>query len=149
MNMKYSRPSALFWALLLPFCMASIDGCGDNLPKRVPVSGLVLLDGKPLEFGVVKFFPQNQRMASGGIGRDGRFRLTTFSENDGCFMGKHPVAVSAGEGLSATKMRWYAPKKYADPDTSGLEIEIPGPRSDVLIELTSEPGMKYPFIEKL
>lgn len=149
MNMKYSRRLGLFWALLLPFFLASINGCGDNLPKRVPVSGRVLLDGKPLEYGVVKFFPQNQRMASGGIGPDGRFSLATFSENDGCFMGKHPVAVSACEGISATKMKWYAPKKYAEADTSGLEIDIPGPRSDVIIELTSEPGMKYPFIEKL
>jgi hypothetical protein len=149
LNMNYPRRLALFWAFILPFFMASIYGCGDNLPKRVPVSGRVFLDGKPLEFGVVKFFPQNQRMASGGIGRDGSFTLTTFSENDGCFMGKHPVAVSTGEGISATKMKWYAPKKYADPNTSGLEIDIPGPRSDVLIKLTSEPGKKYPFVEKL
>jgi hypothetical protein len=145
--MKYPRPLALFWTLLLAIFMASINGCGDNLPKRVTVSGRVLLDGKPLEFGVVRFFPENQRMASGGIQRDGSFKLNTFSENDGCFIGKHPVAINSAENISASKMKWYAPKKYADPNTSGLEVDIPGPRSDVIIELTSEPGQKYPLVE--
>jgi hypothetical protein len=136
----------LFWTLLLAFSIISISGCGDNLPKRVPVSGQVFLDGKPLDHGVVQVYPNNQRMASGAIFPDGKFKLTTYTENDGCIIGKHPVAVNAGEGINTSKMRWYAPKKYADQTTSGLDIEITGQTDNIKINLKSD-GQTYPMIE--
>jgi hypothetical protein len=139
----------LSWGILLAVLITCLYGCGDNLPKRVPVSGQVFLDGKPLEYGAITVMTQGQRMAGGRIGPDGKFTIGTFTENDGCFMGKHPVAVNAAKGISSTKMRWYAPKKYADVATSGLEIDVTGPLSDVKINLTSDPGQKYPFIEQL
>jgi hypothetical protein len=133
----------------LAFTIVSISGCGDNLPKRVPVSGQVFLDGKPLEYGAIQIYPKEQRMAGGRLDSHGKFTIGTFTDNDGCFMGKHPVTVNGSEGINSSKMRWYAPKKYANVETSGLEIDIPGPLNDVKIDLKSEPGQKYPYIEKL
>ncbi|MGD0384094.1 MAG: hypothetical protein ABSA77_11270 [Thermoguttaceae bacterium] len=126
---------------------ASISGCGDSLPKRVPVSGRVLIDGKPLEYGVVQVFPKGERSAYGTLGPGGKFALTTFTENDGCMLGKHPVAVNAAKGISSTKMQWFAPKKYANVATSGLEIDVPGPRNEVEINLKWD-GEK-PYIETI
>ncbi|MBN2022675.1 MAG: hypothetical protein JW809_07755 [Pirellulales bacterium] len=121
-------------------------GCGDGRPERVAVSGQVLIDGKPLGFGFVRVVPGNARAAHGEIGPDGRFTLTTFEASDGAVRGTHPVAVHAGEHLSETKIRWHAPKKYADAKTSGLTVTIDGSTDAIApIELTWGGGK--PFVE--
>lgn len=145
--MKQFRRFDLCLGIFLIFIFTCINGCGDNLPKRVPVSGRVLLDGKPLEQGFVQVFPKGQRAAYGTLGPGGKFTLTTFTENDGCVPGKHPVAIIAYKSIGSTKLQWFAPKKYKDTSTSGLEIDVPGPRDDVEIKLTWDGGK--PYIEKL
>jgi hypothetical protein len=137
------------WPCLLTACVALGHlfwaGCGDGRPKRISVSGRVLIDGKPLETGVVRAFPKGNRAASGIIGSDGRFTLTTFDPGDGCVLGKHPVTVAACKNLSQTATQWLAPKKYSSTATSGLTIDVTGPRDDVEIKLTWDGGK--PFIE--
>jgi hypothetical protein len=135
--------------ILLAFFVVSINGCGDNLPKRVPVSGHVYFDGKPLEMGAIGILTQGERSSYAKLGPGGKFTVSTFSENDGLMPGKHKFAVAAKEDLSPTSQKWFVPKKYSDPNTSGLEIDITGPTDDLKIELTSEPGQKYPWVEKL
>jgi len=122
-------------------------GCGDGRPERVAVTGQVLIDGKPLATGFVRVVPEGARPAYGEIGPDGRFTLTIFGERDGVVLGTHPVAVNAGQQLSETQTRWHAPKKYADPRTSGLTVTITGP-TDALepIKLSWEGGK--PFVER-
>lgn len=134
----------IFFSLFLIFTF-TIAGC-DNRPRRVPVSGRVLIDGKPLSKGVIQVFPAHDRMAGSEI-RDGQFTLFTYEENDGCVLGKHPVAVIGRETRSPMTFLWLAPKKYIDPTTSGLEIDVPGPRNDVEIRLTWGGGK--PFIESV
>ncbi|MBN2579579.1 MAG: hypothetical protein JXB10_11365 [Pirellulales bacterium] len=118
-------------------------------PKRFPVSGRVLIDGKPLEVGFIQVLPKGNRVATGALGRGGRFTLTTFTENDGCVPGKHYIAILAVKSLSPTKMKWFAPKKYSTVATSGLILEVSGPRNNVEIHLTWKgSGHKKPFIER-
>jgi hypothetical protein len=121
-------------------------GCGDGRPNRVPVSGRVTIDGKPLPAGFIRVCPANQRAATGAIGPDGRFKLTTFNPNDGCVVGKHCVTV-AGSEVQGAALLWHAPKKYCDMDTSRLEVEITGPTDNVEINLTWDGGK--PFKEYL
>jgi hypothetical protein len=121
-----------------------VVGC-DGRPKRVPVSGQVLIDGKPLTYGAVRFVPSDARQAGGQLDTEGKFALSCFEIGDGVVLGTHRVEVDAGERLSDTKTRWHAPKKYADQRTSGLTREIDGPKEDLLIELTWDGGK--PFIE--
>jgi len=116
-------------------------GCGDG-PKVVPVSGYVTIDGQPLTYGHVQVIPTGWRPASGRIGGDGRFTLTTTNPNDGCPVGTHPVAVLAGESLTPETMKWHAPQKYADIKTSNLTVTITGPTDDLKIELKSDGSMK-------
>jgi hypothetical protein len=134
-------------AVFLSLCFVLSSGCSDNLPRRVHVSGHVFIDGKPLEYGVIQVYPQDQRMAEGTIGPGGKFTLTTFTEDDGCMMGKHPVAINAAKGISSTSTQWFAPKKYANAATSGLTMDVSGPIDDVIINLTWDGGK--PFTEKL
>ncbi|MGD0656166.1 MAG: hypothetical protein ABSA16_17655 [Thermoguttaceae bacterium] len=139
------RPNISLAAILLLF-FALISGCGDNLPQRVPVSGQVLLDGKPLETGTLSIQSPGQRSSYATLGPGGKFSISTFSENDGLMIGKHPVAVISKENINGKTVKWLIPKKYTDIATSGLEIDVPGPRSDVVINLTWGGGK--PFIEK-
>ncbi len=139
---------SLFSAILLAFCIVSILGCGDNLPKRVPVSGHVIFDGKPLETGTLIIQTPGQRSSYATLGPGGKFTVSTFSENDGLMLGKHQIAVSSKEDIGSNAVKWFIPKKYADINTSGLKIEITGPNNDVKIDLTSERGQKFPIIEK-
>jgi hypothetical protein len=125
--------------------MIAVAGCGDGRPARVPVSGQVLIDGKPLTFGFVRFFPKATRGSGGAIDGDGRFTLTCFDPNDGATIGVHQVVVSACESLSPTKTKWHTPKKYASHATSGLEKEIKGPTNNLVINLSWDGGK--PFIE--
>ena len=125
--------------------MIAIGGCGDGRPKLVPVSGRVLIDGKPLEIGFVHVVPPGDRPAIGKLGPKGRFTLTTFDDNDGCVLGKHPVAVIANKHIGSADLQWFAPIKYGDIATSGLQIDVSGPRDDVEINLTWDGGK--PFIE--
>jgi hypothetical protein len=124
-------------------------GCGDGRPTRVPLSGRVLIDGKPLETGFIQVFPKGSRSASAKIAPDGRFTLTTFDTNDGCVAGKHRVAVLPQKVINENATKWFAPKKYVDPDTSGLTLDVDGPRDDVEIHLTWQgSGHGKPFVEK-
>ncbi|MBN2581384.1 MAG: hypothetical protein JXB10_20550 [Pirellulales bacterium] len=111
-------------------------GCGDGRPKRVPVSGRVLIDGRPLEVGFIRVVPQKGRPATGPIEADGRFRLKTYEDDDGCVPGTHGLMVVGSKNIGETAIQWFAPEKYASIKTSGLQLKVNGPRNDVEIHLT-------------
>jgi hypothetical protein len=121
-------------------------GCGDGRPKRVPVSGQVLIDGQPLTFGFVRFAPPDSRPSTGQLDQNGNFVLTCFEPGDGAVIGKHKVTVMGQEAIGHETIKWHAPKKYANPNTSGLEQEITEPTNSVKIEITWA-GQKGPLVE--
>jgi hypothetical protein len=143
--MAASRLLTVTYSLL---CAAAIPGCGDGRPTRVPVSGKVLIDGKVLAYGAVRFTPEHGRPATGEIQKDGTFAMSTFEPNDGVVPGTHTVTVHAREDLSGTQVRWNAPKKYGNPAQSGLRQIIEKPTDSITIELTwgGQPG---PFVETI
>lgn len=132
------------WSLIVVAVV--LAGCNNNGPKVVPVSGVVLIDGQPLTRGSVQVMPAGYRAATGAIGSDGRFRLTTNDENDGCLLGTHAVRVIGNENIGPADIRWLAPKKYATLEGSPLKVTIDGPTKELRIELTWAGGK--PFIEK-
>jgi hypothetical protein len=112
------------------------------------VSGKVLIDGEPLRYGAVIFVPKGGRQSTGTIDPNGQFKLTCFQPNDGAIVGSHRIQVCASESINNTTIKWYAPKKYAELQTSGLTQEIEDSTDSVVIELTwkgSTPGK--PFTE--
>jgi hypothetical protein len=126
--------------------LVALTGCGDGRPDRVPVSGIVLIDGQPLTRGYVKFVPANGRPSVGTIDKAGKFTLTCFDGGDGAIPGKHRVQVAANRIISDNKIEWYAPPKYADFRTSEIEVEVIKPVDNLTIELKSD-GRKLPYIE--
>lgn len=133
-------------AIVLAIAAATL-GCSDGLPTRVPVSGVVLIDGKPLTSGSIMVVPAGQRPAGGSIGPDGRFTLSCFAQNDGVVPGTHRVAVQANEHIGERETRWLAPKKYGNVATSGLTLTVAEPTDDVVINLSWDG--KKPFVERM
>ena len=134
-------------AALALVALASTAGCSEGLPARVPVSGVVLIDGKPLTRGSIMVIPAGERAAGGDIGADGRFSLTTYQLNDGVVPGTHRVAIQSNEHIGERDTRWLAPKKYKDPAASGLTVTIDKPINDLTINITWDG--KKPFVERM
>jgi hypothetical protein len=120
-------------------------GC-DRRPTRVPVAGVVLIDGQPLNRGNIEFVPEHGRPSSGKIAQDGHFTLTCYDGNDGALVGRHRVQVAASRIISDGKIEWFAPPNYADFRTSNINVEITKPIDDLKIEL-SWGGRKGPFVQ--
>lgn len=134
------------WYFAVVVTVLLLAGCGDGRAKRVPVSGRVLIDGQPLERGFIQVIPSNDRPASGELGPDGRFQLTTYDPDDGCVLGTHQVSIIANESQGPYAMKWFAPKEYADATTSGLTLEVKEGGDEVEINLSWNGGA--PFVEK-
>lgn len=120
-------------ALLVTACFL---GCSDGRPPMVPVSGQVLIDGKPLTHGFVRFSSGDGRVSMGRLDENGRFRLTCYEPGDGAIIGSHRVAVLTHEIIGDAKIKWHAPRKYANYATSGLTQEISQPTDSIVINLT-------------
>jgi hypothetical protein len=125
-----------------------IAGCGPSTPKRVQVSGQVLIDGKPVPCGQIFFVPSGSRPSRAPIDSEGRFVLSSFGDKDGAAIGTHRIGVYANEQLDGKKTKWHAPKKYCDYNTSGIQKEITGPTENLLIELTWAGGQPFTEVDK-
>src|SRR5262249_46046732 len=79
-----------------------LAGCGDDtgLSKRYRVTGNVTYNGKPLAKGNINFIPTSSpatdRAAPAPID-NGRYTLTTATENDGALPGTYAVTITSTE----------------------------------------------------
>lgn len=123
-------------------------------PQMAPVTGVVLLDGKPVEGASVLFTPDaGGRPADGVTDKEGKFSLQTYEPGDGAPVGHYKVAIvgmrmtgiqATADGLSgevdASKVRevWFVPKRYSTPDSSGIEVEVKRGLTPLKFELASK-----------
>ena len=122
-----------------------INGC-DRPSNIVPVTGTVLLDGKPLEGAAVLFHPEaDERPAVGITDNLGNFHLTTRIQGDGGYVGINRVSITK-ERNDTTKhdaeeesqnFTLVTPPQYASPDLSGLEINVSPGMDPIIFKLTS------------
>jgi hypothetical protein len=133
--LEYSIP-LLFLTLVV--------GCGNSSIDRVPVSGEVLIDGRPLGSGTIQFVPEEGRPSSAAIQADGHFELASESvgrtKEIGAVPGRYRVQVASSKIVDEKTIQWNAPARYADFRTSGLEVTINKPTSDLRIQLSSDEG---------
>jgi hypothetical protein len=133
------------WALLA--LALACAGCNDR-PARYKVSGQVLIDGQPLTVGQMIVVPEDARRASAILDENGRFTLTSYDQDepgDGVVPGTHKVGITAFENIGPNRLKWHAPKKYIDPETSGLTLTVTEDTENAVINLTWEGGK--PFME--
>lgn len=127
--------------LLLGLLLAALTGCGG---KPATVSGVVTLDGKPLQRGTVGFTPVASGMrAAGVIDSDGRYSLST-NRDAGLEIGEYAVTVVSREpgpdNAQGPPMPgpYITPQHYAVESTSGLKFKVDGGSNTIDIALTSD-----------
>lgn len=152
------RSRRLAWSVLGTMLALSLgcSGGGGDRPKVVPVTGVVLHNGSPVEGAVVTFRDEGQaKPAVGTTDSSGRFELTSYEPGDGAAPGKYVVTIAkivgGGPDQSDTSMEAAAerenvtpaepehllPQRYASPLQSGLEETVTeGGPNDFKFELT-------------
>ena len=124
-------------------------GCGSDRLPTAPVEGKVLYQGKPLEFGSVIFQPDVGLPARGTIASDGTFRLSTHGNGDGAVIGRHRVRIACFESQDPAAPplkpneqprvgRSLIPRKYNNPGTSGLRVEVNSQNEPFVFECVGE-----------
>ena len=118
--------------------LIGLSGCGGvaGVPDvtTYKVEGRVLLPGgQPLTNARVTFVPKatdgKALPASGEVGEDGKFVLTTKEPGDGAAAGDYYVRVAATTAPEVTakgkaKGKLPFPLKYGDVESSGLEATV-------------------------
>ena len=123
--------------LTVALLCCGVVGCGG--PKTHPVGGRVVYGqeeapaGDLVGYGVTAVGADPPITAVGVIEDDGSFVLSTFGDEDGAVAGRYRVALTPplpyGDEPPSPVL---IDAKYLDPDTSGLEINIPGDEQVVL-----------------
>jgi hypothetical protein len=164
MMLRYRRQK---WAVVLYMPLLLLAGCfggGDqwtkDLPETVNASGVVLLNGQPVENATVVFAPvePGTHPAKARTNKKGEFTADAFPSKGGAVPGTYQVAVSKtiettmtypafnpgedaehAEAAGPTQgVGWknVLPQQYANPFNSGLEVVIPPEGTkDIKIEL--------------
>ncbi|MBM4010692.1 MAG: hypothetical protein ACKO4Z_12955 [Planctomycetota bacterium] len=123
--------------------LASCGGCNKSPFALVPVSGTVLLDGKPLAGGVINFQPIATGTSTNGgpgstarINAEGGYSLATISGLPGAVVGKHRVKIysyspespAVTDGAKATTQREQVPARYNYK--SDVTFDVPAAGTD-------------------
>ncbi len=106
-------------------------GCGSDRPKTAVVRGKVTYRGKAVPNGTISFVPASGPTATGEIGPDGSYTLTTFRKGDGAVLGAHRVVITAMQD-SSTRLPEernplpppIVPLKYTSIATTDLKVEV-------------------------
>lgn len=123
-----------FWLLLGLLAGMVTTGCSgtsDKLPSRVPVTGTVIYEGKPVPNATVTFYPEGaDNPGLGTTDAEGKFSLTTYKKDDGVVPGSQVVVVEvfvegALPGMEhAPGTKPAIPLKYTRKESSPLRFEV-------------------------
>src|SRR5688572_19508609 len=112
-------------------------GCGSDGTPRIPITGTVELDGKPLDGATLAFIAGGGSVLSTAMtGSDGKFSAKVGTGPNKVSVSKvDPAAAAAATGAEdalmgteaemkaqAKALKGLVPPKYSDPNTSGLSF---------------------------
>jgi hypothetical protein len=99
-NRKLTSADIALTLALLTIGLPLFTGCGDGKLPLYPVTGTIMVDGKPADGAMVIFCPLESSSPElrkerpfGTTGPDGKFKLTTFLQDDGIPLGEYKVLV--------------------------------------------------------
>lgn len=135
MRPKRTLPPVLVLVLVLPAGCSWIKSKQPDRRPVTPAGGVVVYKNRPVANASVTFQSQDGVIAATGKTDDaGHFALTTYDAKDGAPPGKYTVVVATNAtqevetGVLAPEpeggFKSPIPAKYADPNTSGLVIEV-------------------------
>lgn len=149
---------ALAICLCAMLAMPTFFGCGKPGLELIPITGVVTLDGKPVQGAAVVFqFQGSGPPARGVTDQNGQFQLTTKKANDGVVAGLHTVTVlgyldtpisssdsppDSDPEADPNQPRqgiWFVPERYSFPQTSQLTANVSTEIIHFEFPLTTEP----------
>ncbi|TXT27565.1 MAG: hypothetical protein FD138_2740 [Planctomycetota bacterium] len=147
------RNLMLFSCVTLSLVIATtVSGCGgggaDVGPKTVPVSGVVTLQGKPLE-GATVYFQSDKFTGFGKTNADGKYELV-----QGAVPGDNKIRISKLELPAGTKLdpeagmdlgQLQAAADASAADRSGKVAKVQGPKELVPDEFSNPTTAKLKF----
>jgi hypothetical protein len=115
--------------LLGVVAFAAIVGCG---PRPAVVSGVVTLDGKPLDNGTIQFFPVDGagQTAGGVVGKDGRYRVEAWPNtmkvviHSTRVLRQRPMYEGVPDSPLADVAEEVLPSRYSDMHATELRVTI-------------------------
>ena len=139
-----------FFALLLLVCsLFGFTGCGPKGPVVYPVTGIVTLDGKPIQGASVSFLPKQAASeddisgpleAYGQTDADGKYFLSTTrgsAIDGGTTVGEYNVTVakmrmanapptdsSGGGGGFVPRFEYTIPQVFDKAETAKISVEV-------------------------
>jgi hypothetical protein len=118
----------LVFLLALAVCVAGCSWSGAPVNTYAVKGRVLLANGKPLTAGRVTLIASDDLRppASGEIGPDGVFTLSTRDPGDGAAPGQYKVRIEPVQSDAAARRarRPNFPLRYIDEDSSGLVVTI-------------------------
>jgi len=126
-----------WFRLLMPLLITLpwlASGCAPAAPTTIKVKGIVTFAGAKLSNGTISFVPTTVtpgepiHPVTVELNPAGEYNLSTFNAGDGISPGKYSVSVvsyeRAPDPATSGQAVWAIPRKYGEPQTSGLTAEI-------------------------
>ncbi|REJ86492.1 MAG: carboxypeptidase regulatory-like domain-containing protein [Planctomycetota bacterium] len=88
--MRRQTAAVLLFGLTTLFA-AGCGGGGEEAPELAPVTGVVTINGQPVEGLMLRFQPEAGRESQGKTDAEGRYELVHVSGEDGAELGRHVV----------------------------------------------------------
>lgn len=136
--------SPLLRSIALAATLCLVAGCGGG-SGTVPVRGTVTFKGKPVPSGTVTFIPDSGQHATGEIGPDGSYTLTTYKAGDGAVPGSYKVVVVAVQDTSdrlpeerASLPPPIIPTKYTSVATTDLTAQVKDGENTINFDLKGD-----------
>lgn len=136
---RFRVASSAIALLLLP----ALGGCGGSSKPWevvVPASGQLTFEGKPVSGAQITLYPTSAEVPdtvrpSATTTEDGSFVLGTYGANDGAPAGDYKASVVwfkvVDAGAGPVRGDNVLPKKYSNPEASGIAVTISAPETKV------------------
>ena len=134
------------------FVLVLSVGCGPGSDMGY-VTGVVTVDGEPLENGTVSFYPVGKRASVSGTKKDGSYELVYTREKMGAVIGEHKVTIvqereyappiqggnaDADAEAEPTFKKVKIPRKYGNEKTTDLRATVEQGSNEFNFELKTE-----------
>jgi hypothetical protein len=123
-NSRAGRLSSRARHVAAACALCCVFGCGGSGPELAPVTGVVTLDGKPVEGKQVSFTPktftpdtESGRSSVGFTDKDGRYELYYTAQKKGALITEHIVTIATPEGI-------YPPVAENIPSKYRIDTEL-------------------------
>jgi len=146
------RKRSIGFLLCLAAVLTSLPGCGgggEDIPKLVPLTGVLTSKGKPLPGTMISFIPDHQQKGTGGFAAtdaEGKFVVKHRSGQEGIEPARYRVllsrmlkkdgsAVPSGENAMDHGATESMPAKYLSVDTTPILLEIKETNEPLIMDL--------------